>query len=213
MSNQKIGEDLKWKKFQVGNGGSVCLVDWMGDDYALAEAARVSYGEGTKHVNSERGLIRYLMRHWHTTPFEMAELKFRVRVPMDTWRQWIRHRTASINEYCLAPGTRVLKADLTWENIENLQKGSELVGFSEGPPIMRKNNISRCSVLKTTTLTAPCIRITTEHGTLVCSEDHRWCVRARKGKMFDWVHAKDIKVGNSLAFTAHPWKVEDTYSA
>ncbi len=99
MSNQKIGEDLKWEKFQVGSGGSVCLVDWMGDDYSIAEAARVSYGEGTKHVTDERGLIRYLMRHWHTTPFEMAELKFRVRVPMDTWRQWIRHRTASINEY------------------------------------------------------------------------------------------------------------------
>ena len=99
MSNEKIGNDLKWKKFQVGSGGSVCLVDWMGDDYAIAEAARVSYGEGTRHISTERGLIRFLMRHWHTTPFEMAELKFRVRVPMDTWRQWIRHRTASINEY------------------------------------------------------------------------------------------------------------------
>lgn len=96
---QKIGNDLKWKKFQVGNGGSVCLVDWMGDDYSIVEAARVSYGEGTKHISTERGLIRYLMRHWHTTPFEMAELKFRVRVPMDTWRQWIRHRTANINEH------------------------------------------------------------------------------------------------------------------
>ncbi len=99
MGNEKTGNDLKWKKFKVGNGGSVCLVDWMGDDYSIAEAARVSYGEGTKHVNSERGLLRYLMRHWHTTPFEMAELKFRVRVPMDTWRQWIRHRTANVNEY------------------------------------------------------------------------------------------------------------------
>jgi thymidylate synthase (FAD) len=99
VSNEQIGNELKWKKFNVGSGGNVCLVDWMGDDYALAEAARVCYGEGTKHTSSERGLIRYLMRHWHTSPFEMAELKFRVRAPMDTWRQWIRHRTANVNEY------------------------------------------------------------------------------------------------------------------
>ena len=99
MGNQQIGEALKWKKFQVGNTGNICLVDWMGDDFALVEAARVSYGEGTRHISTDRGLIRYLMRHWHTTPFEMAELKFRVRIPMDTWRQWIRHRTANINEY------------------------------------------------------------------------------------------------------------------
>lgn len=99
MGNEEIGNELRWKKFQIGNGGSVCLVDWMGDDYSIVEAARISYGEGTRHTSSERGLIRFLMRHWHTGPFEMAELKFRVRVPMDTWRQWIRHRTANINEY------------------------------------------------------------------------------------------------------------------
>jgi thymidylate synthase (FAD) len=71
----------------------------MGDDFAIVEAARNSYGEGTRHTSSDRQLIRHLMRQWHTSPFEMAELKFRVRVPMDTWRQWIRHRTASVNEY------------------------------------------------------------------------------------------------------------------
>ncbi len=92
-------EDLKWKQFNVGTGGTICLVDWMGDDFSIVEAARVSYGEGTRHTSGDRQLIRYLMRHWHSTPFEMAELKFRVRVPMDTWRQWIRHRTASVNEY------------------------------------------------------------------------------------------------------------------
>lgn len=99
MSNEQIGKDLKWKKFQSGSGGNICLVDWMGNDFAIVEAARVSYGEGTRHISTDRALIRYLMRHWHTTPFEMAELKFRVKVPMDTWRQWIRHRTANINEY------------------------------------------------------------------------------------------------------------------
>jgi thymidylate synthase (FAD) len=71
----------------------------MGDDGSVVQAARVSYGEGTRRVSDDRTLIRYLMRHRHTTPFEMAELKFLVRVPMDCWRQWIRHRTASVNEY------------------------------------------------------------------------------------------------------------------
>lgn len=92
-------ESLRWKKFPVLDDGFVCLVDVMGSDAAVVQAARVSYGEGTKRVSDDRTLIRYLMRHRHTTPFEMAELKFLVRVPMDIWRQWIRHRTASVNEY------------------------------------------------------------------------------------------------------------------
>jgi thymidylate synthase (FAD) len=98
-SNADAVEQLRWKKFPVLDDGFVCLVDVMGDDQATVEAARVSYGEGTRRVSDDRTLIRYLMRHQHTTPFEMAELKFLVRVPMDCWRQWIRHRTASINEY------------------------------------------------------------------------------------------------------------------
>jgi thymidylate synthase (FAD) len=91
--------ELRWKKFPVLDDGFVCLVDVMGDDAAVVQAARVSYGEGTKKVSDDRTLIRYLMRHRHTTPFEMAELKLLVRVPMDCWRQWIRHRTANVNEY------------------------------------------------------------------------------------------------------------------
>jgi len=75
------------------------LVDTMGDDSSIVQAARISYGAGTKTPSEDRTLIRYLMRHRHTTPFEMCEAKFHVRVPMDTWRQWIRHRTASVNEY------------------------------------------------------------------------------------------------------------------
>ena len=92
-------ETLRWKKFPVLDDGFVALVDCMGDDGSVVQAARVSYGEGTRKVSDDRQLIRYLLRHAHTTPFEMAELKFVVRVPMDCWRQWIRHRTASINEY------------------------------------------------------------------------------------------------------------------
>jgi len=92
-------DELRWKKLPVLDDGFVCLVDVMGDDQAVVQAARVSYGEGTKKVSDDRGLIRYLMRHRHSTPFEMAEIKLLVRVPMDTWRQWIRHRTANVNEY------------------------------------------------------------------------------------------------------------------
>lgn len=91
---------------KVLNDGFVRLVDRMGDDSSIVQAARVSYGAGTKSVSEDEALIRYLMRHWHTTPFEMVELKFHVRVPMDCWRQWIRHRTA-----CLA-GSNLLDFDL-----------------------------------------------------------------------------------------------------
>ncbi|MCA8987971.1 MAG: FAD-dependent thymidylate synthase [Planctomycetaceae bacterium] len=92
-------ESLRWKKFPVLDDGFVCLVDVMGNDSSIVQAARVSYGEGTRKVSDDRTLIRYLLRHRHTTPFEMAEVKLLVRVPMDCWRQWIRHRTANVNEY------------------------------------------------------------------------------------------------------------------
>ncbi len=98
-TNAEQVAELRWKKFPVLDDGFVCLVDVMGDDPAVVQAARVSYGEGTKKVSDDRSLIRYLLRHRHTTPFEMAELKLLVRVPMDCWRQWIRHRTANVNEY------------------------------------------------------------------------------------------------------------------
>ncbi|PLX96072.1 MAG: thymidylate synthase (FAD) [Desulfuromonas sp.] len=79
--------------------GFIRVIDYMGTDESIVQAARVSYGAGTKKVSEDRGLIRYLLRNRHTTPFEMCELKLHVRVPMDCWRQWIRHRTASVNEY------------------------------------------------------------------------------------------------------------------
>jgi thymidylate synthase (FAD) len=85
--------------FEIGSHGHVRLVDVMGTDASIVQAARISYGKGTKSVSEDRGLIRYLMRNRHTTPFEMCEIKLHVRCPMDLWRQWIRHRTASVNEY------------------------------------------------------------------------------------------------------------------
>lgn len=87
------------QSFPVLDDGFVRAIDYMGDDAAIVQAARVSYGTGTKQVHEDRGLIRYLMRHSHTTPFEMCEIKLHVRVPMDSWRQWIRHRTANVNEH------------------------------------------------------------------------------------------------------------------
>ena len=79
--------------------GFVRVIDYMGDDAAICQAARVSYGKGTKSVQGDEGLIRYLMRHWHSTPFEMCELKLHVKLPVFVARQWIRHRTANVNEY------------------------------------------------------------------------------------------------------------------
>lgn len=85
--------------FKVLNDGFVRVVDYMGNDSSVVQAARVSYGKGTKKLREDETLIRYLLRHHHTTPFEMCEIKLHIRVPMDCWRQWIRHRTANVNEY------------------------------------------------------------------------------------------------------------------
>lgn len=94
-----MSDDLRGKTWPVLDHGYVQLCDWMGSDADICAAARVSYGEGTRSVSDDRTLIRHLMRHRHSTPFEMAEIKLRVQVPMDVWRQWIRHRTANVNEY------------------------------------------------------------------------------------------------------------------
>ncbi len=130
-SNAQAVEQLRWKKFPVLDDGFVCLVDVMGDDEAVVQAARVSYGEGTRRVSDDRTLIRYLLRHRHTTPFEMAELKFLVRVPMDCWRQWIRHRTASVNEYSTRYSVAIDAAQRTPPNGWRRQSTSNRQG-SEG---------------------------------------------------------------------------------
>jgi len=130
-TNAEQIEQLRWKKFPVLDDGFVCLVDVMGDDQAVVQAARVSYGEGTRAVSDDRTLIRYLMRHQHTTPLEMVELKFLVRVPMDCWRQWIRHRTASVNETSTRYSVAIDAAQQTAANAWRKQAGSNRQG-SEG---------------------------------------------------------------------------------
>src|SRR5512138_10631 len=92
-------ESLLFQPMPVLDHGFVRVVDYMGDDAAVVQAARVSYGRGTKKVSEDRGLIHYLMRHRHSTPFEMCEIKFHVKLPIFVARQWIRHRTANVNEY------------------------------------------------------------------------------------------------------------------
>jgi thymidylate synthase (FAD) len=92
-------EDMLFTAMPVLDHGFVRVVDYMGDDAAVVQAARVSYGRGTRKVSEDEGLIRYLMRHWHSTPFEMCEIKYHVKLPIFVARQWIRHRTANVNEY------------------------------------------------------------------------------------------------------------------
>ena len=137
-------EQLRWQKFPVLNDGFVCLVDCMGDDSSVVQAARVSYGEGTRRVSDDRTLIRYLLRHRHTTPFEMAELKFLVRVPMDCWRQWIRHRTANVNEYSTRYSVAMDSAQQTapeqWRSqaTSNRQGSGDLLPADQGTELSRQ---------------------------------------------------------------------------
>ncbi len=95
----KALEEILYKSFKVLDHGFIRVIDYMGDDSSIVQAARVSYGKGTKTIYQDQGLIRYLMRHRHTTPFEMCDIKFHVKLPIFVARQWIRHRTASVNEY------------------------------------------------------------------------------------------------------------------
>jgi len=97
-----VAEGLEARLYEaipVLDHGFVRVIDYMGDDAAIVQAARVSYGQGTRHARDDAGLIRYLMRHWHSTPFEMCEIKLHVKLPVFVARQWIRHRTANVNEY------------------------------------------------------------------------------------------------------------------
>ena len=92
-------EEVLYEAIPILDHGFIRVVDYMGDDSSVVQAARVSYGKGTKKVSTDSGLIKYLMRHWHSTPFEMCEIKYHVKLPIFIARQWIRHRTANVNEY------------------------------------------------------------------------------------------------------------------
>ena len=100
------------------------VVDYMGDDSSVVQAARVSYGKGTKKVSTDAGLIKYLMRHWHSTPFEMCEIKYHVKLPIFIARQWIRHRTANVNEY--SARYSILDKEFYLPSTENLAAQSQI---------------------------------------------------------------------------------------
>jgi len=127
-------DEILGRPFPVLDDGFVRVIDYLGDDDAIVQAARVSYGKGTKRIHEDRALIRYLMRHAHTTPFEMCEIKLHVRVPMDIWRQWIRHRTASVNEYSTRYSEAIDAARRTAPNAWRLQSASNRQGSAGAVP-------------------------------------------------------------------------------
>lgn len=124
-------DSILGQKFPVLDDGFIRLIDYMGGDESIVQAARVSYGQGTKKIHEDTGLIRYLMRHQHTTPFEMCELKLHVRVPMDCWRQWVRHRTSNINEYSTRYSLAIDAAQTTPSEQWRLQSTQNRQGSQE----------------------------------------------------------------------------------
>ena len=141
-----------YKAHPVLDHGFVRVIDYMGDDNAITQAARVSYGKGTKSVQNDEGLIRYLMRHWHSTPFEMCELKLHVKLPVFVARQWIRHRTANVNEYSarysiLDREFYIPAADaLAAQSVVNNQGRGEALSGEEAERVLRylKDDSTRC---------------------------------------------------------------------
>ncbi|WP_312930918.1 FAD-dependent thymidylate synthase [Agrobacterium cavarae] len=135
-------EEILYEAMPVLDHGFVRVVDYMGDDSAVVQAARVSYGRGTRQVSEDRGLISYLLRHWHTTPFEMAEIKLHVKMPIFVARQWIRHRMANVNEYSARysildrefyiPAPEQLAA----QSVQNRQGRGNVVGPAEAERIL-----------------------------------------------------------------------------
>ena len=116
-------EKILYEALPVLDHGFVRVIDYMGDDTSIVQSARVSYGKGTKQVSTDSGLIKYLMRHWHSTPFEMCEIKYHVKLPIFIARQWIRHRTANVNEY--SARYSILDKEFYLPNPENLAAQSK----------------------------------------------------------------------------------------
>ena len=116
-------EKILFEALPVLDHGFIRVIDYMGDDSSIVQSARVSYGKGTKKVSTDSGLIKYLMRHWHSTPFEMCEIKYHVKLPIFIARQWIRHRTANVNEY--SARYSILDKEFYLPSLENLAAQSQ----------------------------------------------------------------------------------------
>ncbi len=139
-------EKILYDAIPVLDHGFIRVVDYMGNDASIVQAARVSYGKGTKKVSTDSGLIKYLMRHWHSTPFEMCEIKYHVKLPIFIARQWIRHRTANVNEY--SARYSILDKEFYLPEVENLAAQSQSNRQGRGEVIKGKQAKKVLNLLK-----------------------------------------------------------------
>lgn len=130
------------RRYNVPRDGFVRVVDLMGGDMAIVQAARISYGAGTKRLREDRSLIRYLMRNDHTSPFEMCEVKLHIRAPMDVWRQWVRHRTASVNEYSTRYSVAIDSSSVTHPSEWRVQSADRKQGSEGFLPLEKGRQLS-----------------------------------------------------------------------
>ena len=140
-------EKILYEALPTLDHGFVRVVDYMGDDTSIVQAARVSYGKGTKQVSTDKGLIKYLMRHWHSTPFEMCEIKYHIKLPIFIARQWIRHRTANVNEY--SARYSILDKEFYLPNKDNLAAQSTSNRQGRGEILGREQANEVLELLKT----------------------------------------------------------------
>ena len=139
-------ESILYKPFNALDHGFVRVIDYMGDDSAIVQSARVSYGKGTKKISNDKGLIKYLMRHRHSTPFEMCEIKFHIKLPIFIARQWIRHRTANVNEY--SARYSILDKEFYIPSIENVASQSVVNNQGRGEVLSTEEASEVISILK-----------------------------------------------------------------
>ena len=139
-------ENILYQPINVLDHGFVRVIDYMGDDSAIVQSARVSYGKGTKKISNDQGLIKYLMRHRHSTPFEMCEIKFHIKLPIFIARQWIRHRTANVNEY--SARYSILDKEFYIPSIENIASQSIINNQGRGEVLSSEEASNVISILK-----------------------------------------------------------------
>jgi thymidylate synthase (FAD) len=139
-------EKILYQPINVLDHGFVRVIDYMGDDSAIVQSARVSYGKGTKKISNDQGLIKYLMRHRHSTPFEMCEIKFHIKLPIFIARQWIRHRTANVNEY--SARYSILDKEFYIPSIENIAAQSTINNQGRGEILSSEEASNVISILK-----------------------------------------------------------------
>ena len=139
-------EAVLYKPIEVLDHGFIRVIDYMGDDSSIVQSARVSYGKGTKKISNDKGLIKYLMRHRHSTPFEMCEIKFHIKLPIFIARQWIRHRTANVNEY--SARYSILDKEFYIPSAENLAAQSAINNQGRGDALTHDEASNVIQILK-----------------------------------------------------------------